>query len=55
MRESLAAFNSMVGEMGTDLRTMSANYKHHAEVNKRWEVLVASSKPVADGPIEGGK
>ena len=46
VRESLQAFNAMVGELKHDLDAMASNYDHYAEVNRGWEQMLAKSQPV---------
>ena len=44
VRESLQAFNAMSSEMQGDLQAMAENYRHCAEVNRRWESLLTNTQ-----------
>jgi len=49
VRESLQAFHSMVEQISGDLHTMADNYRHYAEVNRRWGELTSQpGAPSAD-------
>ncbi len=47
VRETLQAFNEMLGAITMDMKAMASNYKECAHVNRQWQKLV-SKQPSED-------